>query len=77
MVGGGEDDEAILEVPVGLIQGGVFVFVRGRLWHRLLVCHRASTMMAEPMKMNAPPMTTGIWSWPLKNSTEKRATNRG
>ena len=36
-----------------------------------------STMMAAPMKMKAPPITTGSCNCPWNKNTENRATNSG
>ena len=77
VVGGRVDEEAVLEIPVGLPWAGFVDFIRNRLRQRLPAFHFASTMMADPTKMNMPPTTTGSCSCPFHSSTENRATKRG
>lgn len=77
VVGGCVDQKTRLEIPVGLLQGGFVVIKRAFGRHKVPAIHLASTMMAEPIKMKIPPSTTGICSWPLKSSTENKATKSG
>ena len=71
------DQEAFLEVRVGFARGDGVVAIRGWRWHAGLPGHFATTMIADPIKMKTPPSTTGSCSWPLKSSTENRATKSG
>jgi len=77
MVGSCEDQTSSLHVEEGLLLAVRFGSLGLRGWHRLRMAHGASTMIADPMKMNMPPRTTEWCNWPPKNSTENTATKSG